>query len=267
MFQVRPAGDEQLEVRLREGGGRHPVVVGLFQRRGVVPQGPRLEVGAIGGQADLDPPVRARRQVHRPDDAAHAAVGVLAHRVVNRGGGGGRVPDHPEVELDSARGPRAPQRNVAELHDLVAIDELVSRLLHHGPPHLPPRLGQHEDLDQVVLQLHDPPLARLRGGGVAAEGVVRVQAGVAGQDRNRIGLGERVGLDQAGLFGHAGLGQARGRPRPGQRDRGEQHEGGPRATPHRHGSDPGRYRELARVGRHDTLPVSLRNENRHPSVC
>ena len=219
MLQIGAAGHEDLEVVLRERRRRHPVVVRLLQRRRVVPERTGLEVRLVRGQPDLDAPVRARRQVHRADEGAHAAVVVLAQRVVDGGGGRRRVADDAEVELDAARGPRAPQRDVAEFHDLVAVDELVAGLLHHRPPHLPAHLGQHEHLDQVVLQGDHLPLARLGFGGVAVERVVGVEAAVGGQHGDGIGVRERVGVQDADLFGDAGGTGGPGRPAGRQGDR------------------------------------------------
>ena len=222
MLQVGLPRDEQLQVVRGEGRRRHPVVVGLFEGGGVVPEGVGLEVGAVGGETNLDAPVRARGQVHGPDEGAHAPVRVFAHRVVDRGGGGGGVADHPEVEFDPARGPRPPQRDVAEFHDLVAVDELVPRLLDHPSPHLPPRFGQHEHLDQVVLQLQHLPLQRHGSRGVPAEGVVGVQPAVAGQDRHGIGLRERIGVEHPDFLGDAGLGGGVGRGAGRQRSGAEE---------------------------------------------
>ena len=211
---------EHLEVVARERRRRHPVVIGLLERGGVVPQDVGLEVGAVGGQADLDAPVRAGRQVHRPDDTAHAAIGVLAQYVVDGCGGGRGVADHAEVEFDPARGPRPAQRDVAELHHLVAIDELMARALYDGPPHLAARLREHEDFDEIVLEVNHLPLTRHTVLGVSLEGMVRVQPGVARQDRDRIGLGERIGREDSRLFRDAcGL---RGGTRPRKPERGKQ---------------------------------------------
>jgi hypothetical protein len=157
MCEKSVARDGHLEVVARERRRGHPVVVGLLERGGVVPENLRLEVGTIGGQADLHAPVGAGRKVHRPNEAAHTPIGVLAQHVIDGCGRGRRVADHAEVELDPARGPRTTQRDVPELHHLVAIDELVARPFHDGSPHLPTRLGEYEDLDEVVLQVDDVP--------------------------------------------------------------------------------------------------------------
>ena len=210
MLQVGPAGHEDFEVVLGERRRGHPVVVGLFVGRGIVPQGAGLEVGAARLKADLDPPVGTRRQVHRADEGAHAAVVVLAQDVVDGGRGGRGVPDDAEVELDAAGRPRPPQRDVPELHHLVPIDELVARFLDHRAPHLPPDLRQHVHLDQVVLHLDDLPLARLGCGRIPLEGMVRVQPAVAGQDRHRIGVREGIGGQHPRLLGDAGRGGGRG---------------------------------------------------------
>ena len=224
VLQVGPAGHEDLQVVLRKGRRRHPVVVRLLQRGGVVPERVGLEVGLVGRQPDLDAPVRARRQVHGADEGAHAAVVVLAHRVVDRGCGRRGVADDAEVELDAARGPRSAQRDVAEFHDLVAVNELVPRLLHHRAPHLPAHFGKDEYLDEVVLHLYNLPLPRFRGRGIPFEGVVGIQPAVGGEDRDRVGVRKRVGVEDAGLLGDAGgvsSGRGTAYKRDGKQSRGE----------------------------------------------
>ena len=204
VLQVRPTGHEELQVVACERRRRHPAVVGLLQRRRVVPQDAGLEVGPVRRQTHLDPPVRSRRQVHRSHEDAGAAVVVLPSRPLHGGRGRRRVADDAEVELDPARRPRTPERDVAELHHLVAVDELPPGLLDHRAPHLPARLGQDEDPDQVVLERRHAPLPGLRGRGVPVEGVVGVEPSVPDEHGHGVRVREGVGVERPHFLEHEG---------------------------------------------------------------
>ena len=211
MVEIGVPRHRHLQVVLGEGRCRHPVVVGLLEGSRVVPENVGLEVGPVRRKSDLHPPMGPGRQIHAPHPTAHASVGVLPQEVVHRGGGGRRVANDAEVEFDAARGPWTPEGDVPELHHLVAIDELVSGLLHDCAPDLSPHLRQHEHLDVVVLQTDHLPLPGLGGGRVSLEGVIGIEARIPGQDRDGIRLRERVGLEGPDLFGDAGALGARRR--------------------------------------------------------
>ncbi len=205
VLQVAVARNRHHQVFLREGRRSHPVVVGLSQRRRVVPKRLGLEIGLVRRQTHLDPPVCARREIHRSHDHAHASVFVLTRRVVDRSCRRRRVSDHAEVEFDATRGPRPPQRDIPELHHLVSIDELVAGFLHDGAPDLASHVREDKNLDVLILEDHDPPVLRFRVLRVPVDAVVGVQARVLDQDRNRVGIRERVRLERARLLGNARL--------------------------------------------------------------
>ena len=172
-------------------------------RRGVVPEGAGGEAGLVGGQVDLQPPGRAREQVERADDAAGAAVGVAADEVIHRREAVGRVADDAVVGLDAAAGPRSAHGDVAELDDVVEVDEGLAGRLVNGRPDLAADLGQDQDLHVVVGQLDHLPLLldRLVGEAVVAE--VGVEAR---HRRHRVRVGIGVGREDLVVFFDDGLG-------------------------------------------------------------
>ena len=209
---VMRARVDELQVAGRLDAGVHPRVVRLFDRRRVVPDRPRGEVGRVGGQRDLEAPRRAGQQVEHADDDPRAE-GSRARLVVHRRGAVGRVADDAVIRLDAAAGPRPPHRDVAELHDVVVVDERPPGGLLNGAPDLPADFGKHRDAKVVVLEFDDRPFLVHRRVGVAVEPEVGIDAVDNG---NRVGVGEGVRPD------HLLVGADRRRTRRGPREGGDQ---------------------------------------------
>ena len=88
-------------------------------------------------------------------------------------------------------------------------------------PDLSAHFRQYEDLDEIVLEVHHLPLPRFALRRISLEAVVGIQARIAGKDRDRVRLGERVGREDPRLFPNVcGLpGGRRGEPAEGERQR------------------------------------------------
>ena len=80
---ARPRKDA-LQVAGRLDGRVHPRVIRLLQRRGIVPERRRREVGLVLRQVDFEPPGGASEQVERADRTTHAAIGVDMRDIVHR---------------------------------------------------------------------------------------------------------------------------------------------------------------------------------------
>ena len=178
----RIAGKDVFGVAARPVGGVHPLVVGLFERRGVEPRDRRLEVGAVGRKAHFDRPERAVHPVIGREEATRRAVRIRAREVIDRRGDRGLMTDEPEVEFDAARRPRAAHGDVAELHDGVVVDKVLAVHLVVRVPDLAADVGENIDPDVPVFKAHDLPRlcrALLRIAVVAAVGV-DLRVGVRG---------------------------------------------------------------------------------------
>ena len=237
---------DELQVPGGLEAGVHPRVVGLLERRLVVPQRRGREVRLVGGERDLEPPGRAGEEVEDADHDRGAAVRVLAGDVVDRGRAVRRVADDAVVRLDAPARPRAAHGHVPELHHLVAVEERLPGGLLDRRPDLAADLRHHRDPDPAVLQLHDRPLLvdRLVGEPVEAE------VGVDAARRWRSGPGRRRGRSGRSSCTRARWRAPRsrqGREEP-QGERGEQDERDGEARALDHGSlprgdrhDPGSY--------------------------
>ena len=198
--------EDILQVLSRLDRGAGPGVVGLAEWRRIDPEGVRLERGAVLGQGDGDAPAGPRRQVHGPDDARGAAVGVPAEDVIDGGGRRRGVADDAEVELDAARGPRSAQGDLAELEDLVPVQELAAGGFVDRPPDLAAGLGQDRDLDIGIAQPDDRPGLFDGLGRESVEEEVGIEPGArrshrrAGEYRDGVGVGKGIGPDGLGLL-------------------------------------------------------------------
>ena len=118
-----------------------------------------------------------------------APIGPRARRVVHRRRAVRRVADDAVVRLDAAARPRPAHRDVAELHDVVVVDERPAGRLLDRRPDLAADLGQDRHPEVVVLQLDDRPFLVDRRVGVAVEAEVRDRSG----RRPGSGWGRRTG--------------------------------------------------------------------------
>ena len=220
---VPPAGEDVLEVLGRLDRGAGPCVVRLGKWRRVDPQRVGLEHGPVPGKSDGDAPARPGGEVHGPDDAADAPVGIAAQDIIDGRSRRRGMPDDAEVELDAARSPGTPEGDLAELQGPVPVEEIPARGLLGGSPDLAADLRQHGDLDVRVRKADDRPLPVRPFGREAVEEKVGIEAralpphGRAGEDGHGVRVRERVGPDDLGPLFDPGAerfgGEAAGRGR------------------------------------------------------
>jgi hypothetical protein len=185
--EVVRARKDELQVSARREPRIHPRVVRLLERGGVLPERAGREVGGVGGEGNLEPPGRAREQIEDSDGDAGTPVVVRRRHIVHRCRAVRRVPDDAVVRLDAAARPGSAHRDVAELDDVVVVDERLSRRLVDGRRDLPADLRQDHHLEVVVLELDHLPRALDGCVGIAVEAEVRVDS-----PRNRHGIRVRV---------------------------------------------------------------------------
>ncbi len=225
------AGEDVAQVVGRRNGPAGPVVVGLAEGRGIVPSSVGLEVGFVLGQPDRDAPAGPGGKVHGPDDTADAAVGIAAQDVVHGRGRRGGMADDAEVELDAARRPGAAQGDLAELHDVIGIEEVAPGRLVGGAPDLAADLGQDGHRDVGILQPHHRPFLVDAGAAELVEEGIGVEPGPvaphrrAGEDRDGIRVAVGIGLEDFALLADRGGAGGAGRAAAG-RERGRDQESG-----------------------------------------
>ena len=183
-------------------GRRHPVVKRLMERCGIEPKTLRGNKSLVFWQADVNPPLRAGGKVHRPNDAADAAIGILLVEVIDRAGCSGRMADQAKIEFDPPRGPRPPHGNISELDHLVKIDKFLLGRFFYGPPELAPNLREYPEFDVGILEDNCFPLLFASGCAVP----IKTKIGV---DPSNIGHGtgiiKGIGFHQTVFFFCRGL--------------------------------------------------------------
>ncbi len=214
------AGVDELQVAGGLDARVHPRVVGLLERRRVVPEGGGGEIRLVRGHRDLKPPGGAGQEIKDADDDRSAPVGMLSCPVIDRCRAVGRVADDAVVRLDPPAGPRTAQGDVAELHHLVPIEESLPGGLLDGRPDLAADFGKHGDADPLVLELDHRPLPLLGVVGEAVVAEVGVDAAAIG-DWIRVGVG--VGPEGLPILADGGAFRACQRRR--RRHEGEGEEG------------------------------------------
>ena len=124
-----------------------------------------------------------------------------------------------EIELDAARRPGPAQGDLAEFQDMVGIEKFAAAGFFGRAPDLAARLGEDRDGDVRILEADDRPfLVDARAAELVKE-KIGIEAGSlpgrAGEDRDRVRIGERVGFDRFLRFadGRAALCAAAGRDR------------------------------------------------------
>ncbi len=243
-----------LEIVGRADSAVHPGIVGLMERRWVVPLGARLETGPIGGKKNLHAPPGARREIEGAHETARAPVPIAANHVIHGSGSRRCVPDDTEVELYAAGDPGASESDLPELQNVIRVDELPACRLFHSAPDLPAHLGQQGKSDMGIFHAHNGPLL-LRGAlAQLVEKTVWIEPCSiaplvgAGQDRHGVRIGEGVGLDPFRAHGDDGFGIGRILD--------------DRATGQRHsdGHDRIRCRKIASHGTRLHLPIRAREE-------
>ncbi len=249
VLQVMVAGVQHGQVVGGLGRGGHPLVARLVVGGRVLPGRRGGDRRLIAGQADLDPPAGARRQVEGADRAAHAAIRIARQRIVHRRRAARRVADGAEVEFDAARRPRPAQADIAELHHRVAVDEVAPADLVHGAPDLAADARRDPHHQPVVLQPYQLPRAHDALRAAAVEAGVGVDAAELGERAGiAIGVGEEGLLDLGdgrvgggGARRHHGRDHEQGRQQGGGGEPFEEHEArirgdrGPPPGEHGHG--------------------------------
>lgn len=140
----------------------HPLVVGAGQVRAVEPDRPHRKVVVAGGEPHFHLPDRAADVLRSASEVTRAAVLVLPDVPVDRRRRSRGVSGDSEVELDAARAPRSPERDIAELDRMIVVDERVSGRDLLRAPNLAADFGEHGHTDLFVFEDHRLPLLRCR---------------------------------------------------------------------------------------------------------
>ena len=176
------------------------MVVRLRKTRRIEPRRARLESLRPRREAHFDLPMGARDVFERRREKAHAAVAIRPREPIDRRRARGRMAYDAEIELYATAAPGAPHGDVAELHDVVVVDEIDSALFVVRAPNLAADVRHHGDADLLVLEDDRLPRLRLalRGGAVVAE----VWVALLGDGRHRVGIRERICRHFDDRFGH-----------------------------------------------------------------
>ena len=157
MTDIAGSREDEFEVSCGLDACIHPVVVGLFEAGGVLPDGAGGEAGLILGKMHFHLPAGAGEQVEHPDIAADASVRVIPNLIIHGGCAVGGVSDDAVIGLNTTAGPGTAHGNVPEFHHAVGIDVGFSGGLIDGRPDLTSHFRQDDDADIVILQLHHIP--------------------------------------------------------------------------------------------------------------
>ena len=149
----------------------------------------RREVLRAGSETHLNLPCRTVDILGGGGEIACAAVAVLAHEPVDRRCGRGGVSGNAEIELYAARTPRTAKRYIAELHDVVVVQERLAGNLVHGAPHFAADFRKHCDPDLLVLKNDGLPLLRYGLGDRSVKAKIRI--------KRRIGVSHGIGIGKS----------------------------------------------------------------------
>ncbi len=162
---------EDVRVALGAYRGRRPPVEAVAHVAAVVERRRLLEQRAAGPQAQLHPPLHPVRAVDVADPGGRAAVRVTDDPEVHRRDRHPVVRDG-EVELDPQRHPRPAVGDVGVLDRRVRVEHLVAGRLVDAAVDAPAEVGQHDELEVLVLELERAPrLVCTAIGQVGASGV------------------------------------------------------------------------------------------------
>jgi len=175
---VSGSGKDEFEVSGGFDARVHPMVVGLFEAGGVLPDGAGREAGLVFGQVGFHLPAGAGEEIEHPDIAADAAIRMSFNLIVYGSRAVGGVADDAVVGLDATAGPGTAHGNIPEFHDAVSVDIWLTGGLVNGRPDLSTNLGQDNHADVVVLQLHHIPFLVDRLLGEAIKPMIGIDRGL-----------------------------------------------------------------------------------------
>ena len=147
-----------IKAKYAAGLSIHPVIVGLMERRRIVPEARGFESRGIFEKAYPDAPLGPAGQVDASDNTADTPVRILLQDIIHRCSGGGRMTDQAEIEFDPSGSPWTAHGDIAEFHDVVPVDEIPAGRFFNGAPDFASGFRKNEDLDEIIFQLHNFPI-------------------------------------------------------------------------------------------------------------